>query len=320
MQDAAKQSAGPSSEASIRDMPVENGILPNFLVIGAQKAATTSLHHYLVQHPQIYLPEQKETKFFVLDELYSRGLDFYRSEHFGAWSGETAVGEVDPDYMYFGEVAGRVAASLDVSKLKIIVLLRNPVDRAFSHYLMTHRRGIEPLSFAAALEAETQRLQGGDFESRMHYSYADRGKYIEQLEAYVSLVGRANVLVLLTEDLEGSPVEAMCQVFTFLGVNPGFQPEGLNVRFHQAMSPRSMWLLQRIRGQGFEKRLFRALFPFRDLRHRLRANLLKWNLGKARGARISATDRRKLTECFRPYNDRLARFLERDLGHWSHIE
>ena len=84
-------------------------MLPNFLVVGAQKAATTSLHNYLAVHPDIYLPAQKETKFFVDDERYMRGIDYYEREHFSGWKGESAVGEVDPDYMYFEQALGRLA-------------------------------------------------------------------------------------------------------------------------------------------------------------------------------------------------------------------
>ena len=79
----------------------KNLVLPNFFVAGCQKCATTSLHHYLIQHPDIYLPVQKETKHFVQDFLYNKGIKYYKDTYFSSVSGESAIGEVDPDYIYF---------------------------------------------------------------------------------------------------------------------------------------------------------------------------------------------------------------------------
>lgn len=110
-------------------------MLPNFLIVGAQKCGTTSLHEYLYQHPQIYLPEGKETKFFAEDARYSKGITYYEDVCFSTYSGESAVGEVDPDYMYFEQALERIAEHLDLRTTKLIFVLRNPVDRAFSHYL-----------------------------------------------------------------------------------------------------------------------------------------------------------------------------------------
>ena len=102
-------------------------MLPKFFVVGAQKAGTTTLHNLLASHPEIYLPRQKETKFFVADERYAEGLSHYETQYFAEWDGESAVGEVDPDYMYFPQALERMAVNLDLREIRFIFLLRNPV-------------------------------------------------------------------------------------------------------------------------------------------------------------------------------------------------
>lgn len=142
-------------------------MLPNFFIVGVQKAATTSLHNYLLYHPEIYLPAQKETKFFVDDKRYAKGIDYYEKTYFSDWNSQPAVGEIDPDYIYFQNALERISLHINISATKFIFIFRNPVDRAFSHYLMTYRRGFEPLSFEDATEQEPNRIKKTIFRIRI---------------------------------------------------------------------------------------------------------------------------------------------------------
>ena len=135
-------------------------ILPNFVCVGAQKSATTTLHTILTQHPNIYLPKVKETKFFLNYGSYEKGIRFYSQEYFGDWAGQKAVGEFCPEYMYFEYVAKRLYEYFG-PELKIISTLRNPADRAYSHYLMSKRRTIENEKFEKAIELEHKRINHG---------------------------------------------------------------------------------------------------------------------------------------------------------------
>ena len=92
-------------------------MLPNFFVVGAQKCATTSLYYYLREHPEIYLPMDKETKFFVRDDEYIKGIKYYESEYFSDYNGEKAIGEIDPDYMYFENTLERISKHIDLRNL-----------------------------------------------------------------------------------------------------------------------------------------------------------------------------------------------------------
>jgi len=100
-------------------------MLPNFFVVGAQKSATTSLHFYLAGHPDIFLPKEKESKFFVNDERYILGIKYYENNYFCDWNGQKIVGEVDPDYMYFEVAVERILKHFDMNRLQFIFIFRN---------------------------------------------------------------------------------------------------------------------------------------------------------------------------------------------------
>ena len=291
-------------------------MLPNFFVVGVQKAATTSLHNYLANHPDIYLPEQKETKFFIRKNLYKKGIQFYEEQFFSDWSGETAVGEVDPDYIYYDEAIENIGHHLDVKKLKFIFLLRNPVERAFSHYLMTYRRGLETLSFEDAINQESSRLVSGSFDSKAHYSYVDRGFYLRQIERFLLHVDKTQMLFLLTEDLKEDPGTCLKRVFEFLNVSM-FTPENIGNSYHGAKVPISAGLQRRIiAADGIEKKLLRMLLPYKPLREKLRTKLLEWNQRSGKNIELNQKTRRKLVEMYRSEIRELELFLGRNLDIW----
>jgi hypothetical protein len=208
-------------------------ILPDFLIIGTQRGGTTSLYKYLVQHPHLAHALTKELRFFDLN--YHRGLPWYRSRFPSRRYRETVrrrrgielmVGEASPDYMFHPHVPGRVARALP--DVKLIVLLRNPVDRAFSHYWHQFKRGHETLGFAGAVEAETGRL-AGELEritadpSYMsyewhHHSYKARGQYQDQLAAWLELFPRDRFLIERSEDFFQDPPSVFRRVLQFLGL------------------------------------------------------------------------------------------------------
>lgn len=293
-------------------------MLPNFLVVGAQKSGTTSLHEYLRAHSEVYLPEQKETKFFLRDEIFSRGIGYYEEHFFGDWKGEAAVGEVDPDYMYFFQCLDRMRANLDLANIKLIFVFRNPVDRAFSHYLMTYRRGLEELSFEDALAAESARIALDDV-NRMHYSYADRGFYARQLERFTPFVDRSNMLFLLSEDLAEDPVSEIRKCYDFLGLDPSIEPDSTVEKFHQAAVPRSAGLLRLIKRDGWHKELIRLILPNERFRLGLRARILALNEKPGSDLKVPDDLRERLLRGYRKDMDSLQQMTGLDLGKWFNI-
>lgn len=201
--------------------------LPDFLVVGTQKGGTTSLFNYLIQHPQALSPLRKELKFF--DSNYFRGLAWYRA-HFPLKNklraAHALTGEASPYYMYHPTALERIHAALP--SVKLIAILRNPVDRAYSHYQHMVRVGREDLTFEQALEAEPDRLAGeaekiaadASYPQYRHiqYSYLERGRYAEQLQTLFRLFPKENILILKSEDLYADPAQVMKTSFSFLGL------------------------------------------------------------------------------------------------------
>ena len=210
-------------------------ILPSFIIIGAMRCGTTSLYAYLCEHPQVLPAAKKEVRFF--DRRFQRGLGWYRSRFplltTKSWRSvrchrPAITGEASPYYLYHPQIAGRIAATLP--DVKLIVLLRNPADRAYSHYQLTVRSDREPLSFQEAIRKQDQRLRrsreraNGDdpYRSRAYrlYSYVDRGIYVDQLRAYDAFLAKQQMLVLKSEDLFEKTQETYDVVLRFLGLSP----------------------------------------------------------------------------------------------------
>lgn len=210
-------------------------LLPDFVIIGAQRCGTTSLFNYLTQHSDVAPSCPKEVHYFTL--YYDRGESWYRS-HFplarqkdaARRSGRSfAAGEATP-YCLMHPHAPRRAADT-IPEARLIVLLRNPVDRAYSHYHYEVEMGAETLSFEAALEAEEARISGEyrklleDEHYRsfnyQHYTYLTRGRYAEQLERWFACYRREQILVLKSEDLHRDPRGTLDTVTAFLELPAG---------------------------------------------------------------------------------------------------
>lgn len=290
-------------------------MLPDFFVVGAQKSGTTSLHQYLRNHPDIYLPAQKETKFFVDDNRYAEGLAAYRDRHFSAWNGETAAGEVDPDYMYFEQALPRIAEQLDIHRLKFVFVFRNPADRAFSHYRMTYRRGLEKLPFEQAVDAEQERILK-DYVSRMHYSYVDRGYYARQVNRFLKYCERSRMLFVLSDELHSDPGTVVSRICRFLQVDPEFEAEELGKRFHQATMPRSMAVIDWLRNDGVSKRLLKTLLPVAGVRRKIRKRLLSWNQVEAGSVHLEESTRQRLMSLYADDIAELGSITGLDTGVW----
>jgi len=206
--------------------------LPNFIVIGAEKSGTTSLHYYLQQHPDIYMSEIKETRYFC-PEFYTQHSNGARlgnrtqpmsfeayQELFAEVKNESAIGEASPQYIYFERSAERIKNK--IPDAKIVAILRNPIERAFSAYCYQLRGGYETLSFEEALSTEKQRQQAC---WRPVWFYKDLGLYYTQLRQYFEIFDRSQVRICLYDDLKRDSVAFMSDLYSFLDVDPSFEPE-----------------------------------------------------------------------------------------------
>ncbi len=199
---------------------------PDFVVIGAQRSGSTSLYRYLTSHPNIASARFKEIKYF--SAFAERPWGWYRRQFPDALPPGTITGEATPYYLFHPHAPRRIAERLP--RARLLAVLRNPVDRAYSHWAHETARGAEWLPFADALAAEPDRLAGE--RERMladeryasaayqNHSYAARGRYAEQLDHWLGHIDRERLLVLRAEDLYADPAAAVRIATDFLGVPP----------------------------------------------------------------------------------------------------
>ena len=179
-------------------MTIDFSLLPNFFLIGAAKAGTTTLHDVLRQHPQIFCSQVKETGFFITEDRWSKGVEWYQQTHFSRAAGYPKRSESTAVYLLFSEVvAPRIHDIYGKHPLQFLAILRDPVKRAYSHYWQRIHTGLETLPFEEALEKEEQRLReslGAAFDSQA------AGQYLDQLSAD-QLIQRAGGRAFLAHPL-----------------------------------------------------------------------------------------------------------------------
>ena len=196
----------------------------DFLIPGAQKSGTTALRYFLSKHPQTVLPDRQELHFFDDEEIFSRPVDYeLLHSHFRRRRRRLLpvrlgpiAGEVTPSYLYWKPAIERIHAYNP--RIKLVILLRNPIDRAFAHWNMQRFKGREPLDFLDALKEEPRRIaQPLSIESR-RFAYVDRGFYSAQLERVFKLFPRGQVKIIKFEDFRDRKQEILDSIFDFLGV------------------------------------------------------------------------------------------------------
>jgi hypothetical protein len=297
--------------------------LPNFLIVGAAKSGTTSLYCYLRQHPEIFLSANKEPKFFsslvlkfplrgpgddfVEQHRMVKSWDVYR-QLFADVGGAKAIGEASTDYLYYGRQAIPHIRQY-LGDPRIVILLRNPVDRAFSSWRHLRRDGREPEpSFENALDAENERkLLNWEFI----WYYKDVGLYAAQVRAY--LEGFSHVHVCLFDDFVARSQETLRAIYRFLEVDESFEAD-TSLVFNPAAAGGGSWLARRLTtttGSGN----MRTIAPRAGFRSGLGRHLVDLVL-RSSSETMPPSVRTRLQTAYRDDVTRLSTLLGRDLSHW----
>jgi hypothetical protein len=274
-----------------------SGPLPTFVIIGAPKAGTTSLFAYLEAHPEVFVAPRKEIFFFGFN--FERGVDWYRSR-FERASGQRAIGEATPWYLWSPEAPAQMASVIPHARL--IAILRNPADRAYSHFWMDRNRFSADASFEKIvrphLETPWDRVADKALFLRL-------GIYLPQLERVCASFPRSSLLVLLLDDLVADPEGTFAKVCRFIGVDDTVRPSVLgkafnppahrSERFHEAIIGLDLWQ----RSPGLARlltKMNRKQGAYQPMDPSFRSELMKW---------------------YAEPNAQLAAWLGRDLSSWS---
>jgi hypothetical protein len=267
-------------------------VLPNFLIVGAPRSGTTSLARYLGAHPQVFMAADKEVRFFGAG--FDRGLEWY-AKHFAGAGTQPRVGEATPTYLADPQARRRLAATLPEAKL--IAILRDPVDRAYSQYWLARSLGTEDRTFEAAIGV----AGGADATDRPLRRYLEQGRYVEQLRDLCTLYPRDAVHVEIFEDFVAAPAERFRSVCRFLDVDDTVVPDLVGATVNRHVDHRS-------------PSLHRAA---RDLPRPIRRALGRLNARPATYPPMAPATRAELRSRFEGPNDELARWLGRDLSEWG---
>ena len=296
--------------------------LPNFLVIGAQKCGTTGLYYALRQHPEIYMSPVKEPFYFLLNgapppyivpEEYGQMLRYTTVSYFALFQSVTtqpAIGEASALYLSSYQPE-RTAANIYAfnPNMRLIALLRQPADRAYSAFQYYHARGWEAaLDFVAALAAEPARLDCASLPDLRHYA---NGCYFANLKPYLERFPREQIRVYLYEEWNEEPQRVLRDIFRFLEIDERvvIEPQRKNVTF----SHRYRWL-QRFLDEPNQARLLAELLLRGRLRTRVYGKLRRYNLQQP--PPLDAEIRQELTERYRSDIEKLQSLIGRDLSHW----
>jgi Sulfotransferase family len=298
-------------------------MMPNFLMIGAQKSGTTAIYAYIAQHPQVFTSEIKEPGFFAFEgqppdfagpedakgERYRvRDLARYQSL-FRETRGKSRYGEASNVYLYVPEAPSRIRSHIPDAKL--IAILRDPVDRAISAYRHLVRDGREPLAtFEAALAAEPERIAA---HWHPHWHYRQRGFYHAQLARYYDLFRRDQIAVYTYDDFRAEPRRVLSSIFRFLEIDADFQPD-MAVRHNVSGLPKSRLLHRLLAGPSATKDFLKRLVPAGP-RQRIRAAIMERNI-VAREPTVALATQRALRNDYRDDILKLETLLSRDLSMW----
>lgn len=296
---------------------------PNFFIVGAPRCASTFMYTYLRQHPDVFMPEYKEPKFFCSDLDSGSEADanfFMRDEKeylalFADTRGAKRVGEACVFNLFSKVAAGRIKAK--THDAKIIIMLRDPVEQMYSFHSVRRRNATEDLDFEAALAAEADRRQGRRLprlaRNLKMYQYRAVASYADQVARYLDAFGRDSVHVIIFEDFLRDPAASYRATLEFLGVDPKFEPDLAVVNAHAAnVSPR---LATFVSDPSVVETLKR--FVPRRLHQplgRLRAVLRGWNRRSARRSPIDLNLRNRLRGELAPDVAQLSELLGRDLS------
>ncbi|SDQ14578.1 sulfotransferase family protein [Flagellimonas zhangzhouensis] len=300
----------------------------NFFCIGAQKAGTTLLHDILIQHPDIYLPPDKEAHFFDVNERYEKGLDYFET-FFSTYSGQKRIGNINPNLQVENRSIDRIIDSYGNKEVKIIFILRDPVKRMYSHYLMSKKRGYEKLTFQEALNQESHRIKNpknykkyytnelGHFE-KDHLGYSLRSHYLKTLKHLHQRIPQKNIKVVFFEEFLGDKQNTITDLLNFIEVDNNFEFD-LSIKSNPAQKSKSILVSKFLITSSPLKSVLKKITPT-WIRLRIKNFVKKINLKELseEEKKLSPFIYSSLRKEFDSEVEELEKFLNRRIDFWEY--
>ncbi len=294
---------------------------PNVFLVGAQKSATTSVYDWMAQHPDICGPDSvKDTPFFIDDDLYIKGIEWLEGLYRPYYSGERIMLNGCVNYMYFESAIKRIAEYNPDAK--IVIILRNPIDRAYSAYLYFRKQNLENRSFLQALKDEKEMIKSENLKELSNKTYASHGLYHKQISSIYNYFDKEKIFVGLYEEVANEPEKVMMELYSFLGVSLDFRPsfEVLNktgslrfplirnIIFNDSKARR--WLLKNVvdRTISYNSKYKLKLFFL---------NLITLKNLKGGFEPMNDEERKYLVDYYVLETDKLEKLLNKDLSEWK---
>ena len=273
--------------------------LPNFMCLGAAKSGTTTLYDILRQHPDVYIPSFKEPHFFDIPENYKNGIKWYEKNYFKS-ANTKVVADFTPSYFFDKEAPKRIFESLG-GKVKFVVILRNPVDRAYSHYLHSKRDDHEDLGFNEALINERSRLKkyekNGDYLSYLRQSYVSQSLYSDMLERYLEYFSLDNFLFIHFEDEFIKQREQTIEnILNFLEIeNVSLKTD---LKSNPASKEKSKTLKRIMKKRGWWRILLKKMIPSLKIRQIIKNRIQRANISTFTPEKLSVIQRKMMYDTY----------------------
>lgn len=287
-------------------------MLPNFIIVGAPKAGTTSLYHYLSEHPQVFMSDPKEVNYFSGEEIESQSLyyNYNKTNSFEEYkelfvdaSAEKAIGEGSVSYLFYPKTPQKIKDVLP--DVKTIILLRNPLERGYSHYLMDYRLGLVDLTYDELV-----------YKSKTHKNldlyyqqYVELGLYYEQVKRYLDIFGKEQVKIYLQEDLRNNQDQVIDDLYSYLNIDKSFSPN--MDKEHNAFSLPKNRLIHKIYSSYMIRTLLSKLFP-----SSAKEFLLNMFFERSKKPEMNPKTKEYLLNLYKPDIINLEKLIDRDLSSW----
>jgi len=291
--------------------------LPNFMCLGAAKSGTTTLYDILRQHSEIYIPAFKEPHFFDITGNYNNGLQWYEKNYFNK-ADKKIIADFTPSYFFDKNAPKRIFESLG-RNMKFLVILRNPVDRAYSHYLHSKRDYHENENFEEALELEVNRLKKykdqSDYLSYLRHSYIHQGTYSQMLERYLQYFNLNNFLFIHFEDeLLQERDLTIKRILDFLEVDNSVLLN-TDIRSNPSSKEKSKMLKKLMKKRGWWRKVIKFMVPSMQLRQIIKNRIQRINITEFKAEQLSSEVRSNLLEkYFRKDISNLERIINKKMN------